>query len=70
MPIYEYKCLKCNEKFDKFVRSMTSEYEIECPKCHSREVEKAMSLFGTSGLNSASSSFSSVPASACGTSGT
>lgn len=65
MPIYEYKCLECKEKFDKFVRSMTTEYEIECPRCHSLRVEKALSLFGTSGLDSPSNLFGSPPASAC-----
>lgn len=54
MPIYEYQCLECGEKFEKLVRSMNSPQEIECPKCGGRKVEKLLSAFGlqTSGTAS------------------
>ncbi|MBL7183119.1 MAG: zinc ribbon domain-containing protein [Anaerolineae bacterium] len=39
MPIYEYRCLKCGEKFEKLVRLSTSTSEIECPKCGGQDVE-------------------------------
>ena len=54
MPTYEYQCLECGEKFEKFVRSMNSPPEIECPECGGRKVSKLFSAFGvqTSGSTS------------------
>jgi|LGVD01.1.fsa_nt_gb putative FmdB family regulatory protein len=47
MPIYEYRCQECGEKFEKLVRSMKNPGpEIKCPKCGGREVEKLLSAFG------------------------
>ena len=48
MPIYEYRCSECGEQFEKFVRSMNAEREVQCPKCQSEQVEKQISLFGAS----------------------
>lgn len=48
MPIYEYKCQECEEQFEKLVRGKADELEVECPKCGSHEVKKALSLFGFS----------------------
>lgn len=47
MPIYEYRCQTCGHVFDKFVRSMSTAFEVECPQCHAHECRKSMSLFGT-----------------------
>lgn len=49
MPVYEYRCRKCGTRFDKFVRSLSAQETVECPECGSREVEKAISLFGIGG---------------------
>jgi len=57
MPIYEYRCHECGEKFEKLIRSLASVQEICCPRCGSSRVEKAISLFGTSA--SSGSTFSS-----------
>ena len=46
MPIYEYQCQECSEKFDILVRSTGDTQNLECPKCGSKEVQKAISLFG------------------------
>ncbi len=46
MPVYEYRCKKCNAKFEKFVRSLSAQNVVQCPRCGSEEVEKALSLFG------------------------
>lgn len=51
MPIYEYACVECGEKFDRFVRSMNSCEETTCPKCGSAHVKKAFSVFGFSGTS-------------------
>jgi putative FmdB family regulatory protein len=49
MPIYEYVCAECGERFDKLVRSMSAQQRVECPRCGCEEVEKAVSLFGIGG---------------------
>ncbi len=57
MPIYEYRCSECGEKFEKLVRSMNNPTsEVKCPKCGGRNVEKLLSSFGVqvSGSSSAS----------------
>lgn len=54
MPIYEYRCLECEERFEKLVRSMNSVPEVKCPKCGGRKVEKAFSAFGIGTSGSAS----------------
>jgi putative FmdB family regulatory protein len=69
VPIYEYRCHQCAEKFEKFVRHSAAAAEVECPKCHGSEVKKVVSVFGTSGLGIASSSLDSVSVGSCNTGG-
>jgi len=64
MPIYEYRCRECGEKFDKLVRSTTDEIELCCPSCGSKQAEKLLSMFGTSGF-STTPNFTSSSASSC-----
>jgi putative FmdB family regulatory protein len=68
MPIYEYVCQDCGEKYEKFVRSSTAEVKLVCPTCGSERGEKAFSVFGAIGGGSASSSAGSFASSAaaCG----
>lgn len=51
MPIYEYRCQECGEKFEKLVRSSTDQTDLTCPHCGSKQTEKLMSVFGTSGFS-------------------
>ncbi len=46
MPIYEYCCARCGEKFEIFVRSAAQQAAPICPTCGSIETRKALSLFG------------------------
>ena len=48
MPIYEYKCKKCNIKFEKLVGMVAQETELKCPKCGSNEVTQLISRFRSS----------------------
>jgi len=43
MPIYEFKCLKCQEYFELLVMSQDEELELRCPKCKSEEFERIIS---------------------------
>lgn len=56
MPIYEYQCTECENKFERFVRSMNAQEEIMCPQCGSTKVEKAFSVFGVGGSSNGSGS--------------
>jgi putative FmdB family regulatory protein len=70
MPIFEFKCLKCESEFEKLVFG-SSENGITCPECSSAEVEKLYSSFsGVSrssdgSTHSMSSGCSSCSASSC-----
>ena len=41
MPIYEFKCLKCNEDFETLV--FRSNDKVTCPHCESEDLERLMS---------------------------
>jgi len=43
MPIYEFKCLKCNECFELLVMNKEEEIEMKCPHCGSEEFERILS---------------------------
>ena len=48
MPIYEYKCLKCQEYFEVLQMGMDDKVEIKCPKCGSEEFERIISTINYS----------------------
>jgi putative FmdB family regulatory protein len=56
MPIYEYKCQKCNEQFSLLQSLYPEDTSTECPKCGSKEVKKALSAFSCASGNDATSS--------------
>ena len=62
MPIYEYCCDECGERFELFVRSAAQKSNPTCPKCGSQRARKAISLFGVG----ASSEGSKASAASCG----
>jgi putative FmdB family regulatory protein len=43
MPIYEFKCSKCNAFFEVIVRNSDDEKEVLCPECQSVEFERVLS---------------------------
>ena len=67
MPIYEFKCRKCGNVFERLCFASDDESDILCPTCKGNEVEKLLSSFSSgsssSGLGQALSS------SACSSSG-
>ncbi len=46
MPIYEYKCPKCRERFELRRNIADSDSEIKCPRCGNKHPERIISLFG------------------------
>lgn len=46
MPIYEYGCVDCGERFE-LRRGMTDkDDEIECPRCGTKKPRRIFSAFG------------------------
>ncbi len=59
MPIYEFKCLECEEFFEILVtRSSEEDVEMECPKCGSENFERILSTtnFAVAGAGAGGSS--------------
>lgn len=58
MPIFEYRCEACGDKFDRFFRGLDEESreKVECPGCGSDRLRKLVSLFGLGGSASGCSS--------------
>ncbi len=50
MPMYEYRCDRCGEHFEKLVRSTSSSEAIACPKCGATETRKQFSTFASVGV--------------------
>ncbi len=46
MPIYEYRCQKCNTKFEKIFLPQERQDNIACPACGSSDVKKQLSPAG------------------------
>ena len=61
MPIYEYECTKCGEKFDLLRNITDSDQEIKCPRCGANSAKRILSLFGTTSSSIPSSSVSYPP---------
>ncbi|MDI6868565.1 MAG: zinc ribbon domain-containing protein [Coprothermobacterota bacterium] len=69
MPIYEYRCLDCQNKFE-VLHLNQEEKEIICPNCGSKNIKRVMSTFACSGLdNVPSSGCSSCSGSSCSSCG-
>ncbi|MCX7765608.1 MAG: zinc ribbon domain-containing protein [Candidatus Sumerlaeia bacterium] len=43
MPIFEYKCQKCNHIFEDLIRSEAEARAVVCPCCGSDQVKKLIS---------------------------
>jgi putative FmdB family regulatory protein len=55
MPIYEYRCEKCQSVFER-ITFKGDEEEIQCPECGKTEVARVMSGSGFGSCASGSSS--------------
>ncbi len=63
MPIYEYACQDCGREFEALVRSDTVP---ECPKCHSIQLEKKLSVFATGNAAPEAAPMAAGPCGSCG----
>jgi putative FmdB family regulatory protein len=47
MPIYEYQCTNCGEKFEAHRKITDRDSDVKCPKCYKKEPRMIFSTFGT-----------------------
>jgi putative FmdB family regulatory protein len=69
MPIFEYACQDCGHEFEALTRSSQ---EPECPRCHSIQLAKKLSVFATAGAaegKAAEAAAAAGPSRPCGTCG-
>ncbi|MBD3414392.1 MAG: hypothetical protein GF421_08185 [Candidatus Aminicenantes bacterium] len=70
MPIYEFECNQCKNKFEEIL-PINHKIKSKCPACGSSDIRKCISCFGISGmdkdLNSSSGSCSSCSSDSCKT---
>ncbi|MCP4721092.1 MAG: zinc ribbon domain-containing protein [Desulfobacteraceae bacterium] len=43
MPIFEFKCLKCEEFFEVIVMGSDEDGSVNCPKCKSHQFQRVVS---------------------------
>lgn len=72
MPIYEFRCEKCNEKFEALC-GFSNIASIRCPSCSSTDLVRVFSTFGSKvegqDFMSSGSKCSSCTSSNCSTCG-
>lgn len=64
MPIFEYRCKKCDEEFETLVLGKETP---ECPTCHGKKLERLLSTFAA--VSAGSQAQASPGPGACGTCG-
>lgn len=64
MPMYEFRCRDCGERFEELRSVNEPDAGVECPQCGGGRVERLLSSFATSG--GASQSGGSSGGSSCG----
>lgn len=53
MPIYEYRCLDCDNTFQLLQRVGATSKGVACPKCSGTHVERLLSCFASASAGSA-----------------
>ena len=72
MPIYEYKCDTCGNKFEKLMRRFGDVEGLECPDCGEQHLSQQYSTFAAragDGASTSSSEMPSCPSGMCGNPG-
>ena len=68
MPIYEFKCLECNNTFEKLFFNSDEKINLSCPKCKSESLERVVSESNYAMGSASSSGKTTVTTKSCGAS--
>jgi len=66
MPIYEYRCTKCEERFSLLQPISADGTDVHCPKCETTEVERVFSTFASGSSSSTEAACPSAPSCSSG----
>jgi putative FmdB family regulatory protein len=66
MPLYEYTCCECSERFEVLQRMGESGEGLSCPRCGANKIQRQLSTFAAS--TSGASSDASRATAGCGSS--
>ena len=66
MPLYEYRCAGCGERFEVLQRLGAGSESLTCPRCGAAEPERQLSTFAAAAGLSAAAARSSAQAPSCG----
>lgn len=55
MPMYEYRCQKCDKSFETLRRMQDADRDLQCPECQSDKVVRLLSRFAAGGCTSSGS---------------
>lgn len=66
MPIDEYRCEECGERFEKLVRRAEPGEPVRCPRCGAAETRKQFSSFAALGLERATGDGACCGSGGCG----
>lgn len=69
MPIYEYRCEDCGNKFEKLVRRAADAPGVECPFCGQKHLQQEHSTFAAHAGGSKSAEMPACPGGRCGNPG-
>ncbi len=47
MPIYEYECRRCKERFEVLQKMNEGNSHLRCPKCQAETPQRVLSLFSS-----------------------
>jgi putative FmdB family regulatory protein len=66
MPLYEYRCSGCGQKFEQLRRMSDADSGLVCPQCQSEQVERLISAFARPAGGGEALGPCGAPASSCG----
>jgi putative FmdB family regulatory protein len=55
MPLYEYRCRECGERFEVLQRMGEGAAGLECPRCGAQSADKQLSTFAAAASGSPAS---------------
>ncbi len=67
MPIFEFKCVECNDFFELLIMNKNEKTELNCPRCKSENFERVLSTtnYSMNGKISANDSSANTQTRSC-----